>query len=67
MATVSITLDAQQTARVQAAFKAYWNMDAEPGIPEITAFLMRQLKAVVLQQERRAAESQIIGTPLEMT
>jgi hypothetical protein len=63
MATISITTDAENTARVLAAFGTYWNLGRDATGAEVKEYLVRQLKAVVRQQERRADENAIVDDP----
>ena len=65
MPAITLTLDATQIDRVVEAFGSYWNLRDTQGQPrnatpaEVKAYLVRQVKAVVIQQERRKAENAI--------
>lgn len=63
MPDITISLTAQQATRLQAAFVTPEN--PLPTIADAKLFLVRHLKAKVLQSERRAAESAITDTPFE--
>ena len=70
MPDITLTLTATQAARVTDAFGRYWNLSDANGVArsataaEVKAFLVRQLKAMVLQQEQRKAESTIVVADL---
>jgi len=63
MPSFTLTVDAAIAARIAAAFGRYWNLKAASGAPrdataaEVKSYLVRQLKAVVIQQERAVAEA----------
>ena len=59
MAQITIEVTNEQGQRAQAAFGAYWNLGRDATVAEIKQYLIRQLKAVVVQQERRAAEAAV--------
>ena len=65
MPDVTLTLSAQQAQRVQAAFATADN--PTPDVAEVKTWLVRQLRARVLQHERREQESAITDTPFEPT
>ena len=62
MPDITLTLTVAQAQRVAVAFGKYWNLLDGGGLPreatllEVKTYLIRQLRAVVVQQERRAAE-----------
>ena len=63
MPSFTLTVDAAIAARIAAAFGRYWNLKDANGAPrdataaEVKTYLVRQLKAVVIQQERAVAEA----------
>lgn len=59
MPTISLTVTAEQGQRVLGAFGRYWNLARPATVIEVREFLIRQLKAVVLQQERGLEEAKI--------
>lgn len=72
MPTISLTLDSTQAARVTRAMGKYQNLkDAEGSArdatqAEIKAWIVRQLRGVVVQQERREAEA-ALAAPTDLT
>lgn len=65
MPDITISLTAQQAQRLQAAFATA--EEPAPGVPELKEWLIRQLRARVLQKERRDAESALTDMPFEPT
>ena len=65
MPSFTITLDAAQTARIQAAFATPQN--PSPGVAEIKEFCISRLRAYVHEVERRNATNAITVTALEPT
>ena len=63
MPTITLTLSTEQAQRVAAAFGRYWALADPDGTPrdatpaEVREYLARQLKGVVRQQDRRAAQA----------
>ena len=67
MPSLTIDLTNAQATRVQDAFKKPLSMSTDPSIADIKQWLIGQLRGVVHQQERRAAETAITVEPLEPT
>ena len=65
MPSVTINFDATQATRLQAAFATPEN--PTPGMPELKQWLVRQMKAKVLQRERGIAEAAVVVNPFEPT
>ena len=71
MPDITLTLTVPQVQRVAVALGKYWNlMDAQaPPQPrdatlaEVKAYLIRQLRGLVIQQERRVAEGALPVPP----
>ena len=58
MPTITIDLTAQQAQRVSDAFE--FAMGTPPTMADVRQHLVRELKAFVLNQEKRKAEEQIV-------
>ena len=69
MPDITLSLTPAVAARVGIAFGGYWHLKNPDGMPraataaEIKEYLIRQLRAVVIQQERRTAESALPAIP----
>ena len=65
MPIITLTVDASTAARIAEAFGSYWNLQNTQGgsrnatLLEVKEYLVRHLKAVITQQERRKAENAI--------
>ena len=72
MPSFTLTVDVTQAQRIATAFGRYWQLKDAQGAPrdataaEIKTFLVRQLKGVVVQQERNAAQA-AIAEPADLT
>ena len=63
-ADITITVTAQQVARLTTAFRAMsGNPDA--GLPELKTHLIRELRAIVLLYEKQEAEKTIAPVPFD--
>lgn len=73
MAQIIIDLPPNQALRVAVAFGRYFGLADENGAPrnatsdEIKQFIVRQIRGVVIQQERRVEEAKIIIPSIDMT
>lgn len=71
MPSFTLTVNAAIAARIDKAFGRYWNLKDAQGAPrdataaEVKTYLVRQLKAVVIQQEQRTAEA-ALAQPAEV-
>lgn len=65
MPDVTISLTAAQAQRVQAALATPEN--PTPGIPVLKQWLVKHLRAHVLQYERRVAEAAVQTAPFDPT
>lgn len=63
MPTLTIDLTAQQAQRVQAAFAT--NDNPSPDMADLKSWVVRQIRARVLQHERKVQESAITDTEFE--
>ena len=74
MPDIILTLTVPQAQRVATAFGQYWGLVDSLGAPrdatpmEVKAYLIRQLRGVVVTQERRAGENALpVPTDLVVT
>lgn len=73
MAQIIIDLPQDQALRVAVAFGRYWSLTDDNGKrrnatpDEIKQFIIRQIKSVVTQQEKRAEEAKISIPDVGMT
>lgn len=73
MATITITVTAAQAARVTSALGKHSSLKDADGAPrdataaEVKEWLVRQMRALVLQQERRVAEATVTVAPFDPT
>lgn len=63
MPSFTINLTAEQATRLQAAFASPQN--PTPGVAEVKAFCISQLRAYVHERERQAATAAIVVTPMD--
>lgn len=59
MPTTTLTYTAAQGQRMAAAFGKYLGLGRNATEAEIKAWLIRQVRTIVLSQERAAAEAQV--------
>ena len=68
MAQITIEVTAQQANRAQAALGAYLNLGRNATGAEVKEWLIRQMRTVVYNHERRLAEAAITSpAPFEPT
>ena len=57
MPSITITTDATHTARIATALGAYLGLGRDATAAEVKEWVITQIRGVVIQQERRAAEA----------
>ena len=59
MPDFTVTLTAAQAQRVATAFGRYWNLGRPATAAEVKQYLIRQMRGIVITQERATQESVI--------
>ena len=73
MPSLTITTTAQQAQRLATAFGEYFTLKDAQGVvrpateAEIKAWIILQLRALVIRQERKAQEDLIVDSPFDPT